>query len=258
MSFLSKELKPYFKLSLGFHLFLFLFFGVKVLIFPDLSDLDQDGTLKVDMVALPNKEDNKVLTKEKEAPKEEEIKPEIKPEKKPEPKVAEKKPDLKPSPKAAPKKPEAPKIVDESGAFQKLKELEAMKRLETAQTQEVAKQAQEEAETAAIKGNRVAVGDSITGLNKIQYTNYKVILYEAVKNKWNLPSWIQDGNLFAEALVKISETGHITEMNLTTSSGNTMYDKYVLEAITSASPFPAPPDKFVNIVGVRGVVLRFP
>ncbi len=255
MLLISKELKPYLKISIGFHISIFLIFGVKVLIFPDLSDLDQDGTIKVDMVALPKKEDNKKVSPpepKKTAKKEKAIEPEKKPET---PKVVapvlkkdvSKTKEVKPEPK-----------VDESDAFAKLKELQALKKLKSKPDPvEQSNEDNPEVENA-IKGNRLAVGDSIEGVSRIQYTNYKQILHNSVKNKWNLPTWIQDGNLFAEALVKISETGHITEKLLTTSSGNAMYDKYVLQAITEASPFPAPPDKFVNIVGVKGVVLRFP
>ncbi len=253
MFFISEELKPYLKISLGFHLGLFLFFGVKVLIFPDLSDL-QDGTIKVDMVALPNKEDNKKISQAKvETPKPDAKKPEPKkPEpKKPEPKVVAKKVPEK-------KKTQEPKL-DETDAFQKLQELQAMKKLSEVSTEEPETPTQPVADASTeIKGNRLAVGDSISGVNRIQYDNYKKVLHDAVKNKWNLPSWIQDGNLFAEALVKISDTGYVTEKVLTTSSGNSMYDKYVIQAITDASPFPAPPEKYVNIVGVKGVVLRFP
>lgn len=251
MFFISPELKPYLKISIGFHLSLFLFFGVKVLIFPDLSDLDQDGTIKVDMVALPNLEDNKKITKA-------EAKPD---EKKPEPKKVTAKPKPVEKTKAVQKKPEKkvdtePKI-DESSAFAKLQELQALKKLQEPSVDTAVDDAPL-IEESVIKGNRLTVGDSITGVSRIHYDNYKQVLHNAVKNKWNLPSWIQDGNLFAEALIKISNTGHVTEKVLTTSSGNTMYDKYVLQAINEASPFPAPPDKFVNIVGVKGVVLRFP
>lgn len=260
MFFIPDELKPYFKLSLGFHIALFLFFGVKVLIFPDLSDLDQEGSIRVDMVALPNLEDNKKL-----APKPEEKKIEL-PKPTPPKKVAE---SIKPQPakKIVEKKPEV-KTVDESLAFQKLQELEALKKLSQTEAKTTETTPEPEAQPTAttepptesveIKGNRIAVGDNISGVNRIQYTNYKKILHDAVKAKWNLPSWIQDGGLFAEAMVKISETGHITEQTLSTSSGNSMYDKYVMQAISEASPFPPPPDKFVNIVGVKGVVLRFP
>lgn len=253
MSFLSKELKPYFKISIGFHIAIFLFFGIKVLIFPDLNDLDQDGTIKVDMVALPNLEDNKkVVQSETKAKPEEKVAEKPKPvEKTPvKPKeIAKKPPEKKPTP--------AEVKEEESSAFQKLQELQALQKLAQKSEPEPVAETSPEVESI-IKGNRLAEGDSITGVNRIQYTNYKKILHDAVKNKWNLPSWIQDGELFAEALIKISDTGHITEKVLTTSSGNTMYDKYVLQAINEASPFPAPPDKFVNIVGVKGVVLRFP
>lgn len=251
---LSPELKPYLKISVGFHVAIFLFFGVKVLIFPDISDLDQDGTIKVDMVALPNLEDNKKVTQNEPKKTEEKVEPKKEvPPPKPVAKAVEK-PAIVKKPE---KKVEAEPKVDESSAFAKLQELQALKKLQAPQEDVVANDTSAEVESI-IKGNRLAVGDSITGVSRIHYDNYKQVLHNAVKNKWNLPSWIQDGNLFAEALIKISDTGHVTEKVLTTSSGNTMYDKYVLQAITEASPFPAPPDKFVNIVGVKGVVLRFP
>lgn len=254
MSFLSKELKPYLKLSIGFHVGIFLFFGVKVLIFPDLN-LDDQGTIKVDMVALPNLEDNKKVTSAGSKP---EVKKVETPKEKPAPKPVEKAPVAKKEPEKKKPNPAEPKM-DESSAFEKLKEMQAMQKL--SQKQEVVETTDDQEGQPTdnpIKGNRLAEGDSISGVSRIQYDNYKQIVHNAVKNKWQLPSWMQESDLFAEALIKINETGHVTEQVLITSSGNSMYDKYVTQAINEASPFPAPPDKFVNIVGVKGVVLRFP
>lgn len=257
MSFLPKELRPYLKLSIGFHIAIFLFFGVKVLIFPDLN-LDEDGTIKVDMVALPNLEDNKKVTNVSSKPIE---------EKKPEPKKETPKPPTPPptKPVANVKKPDVKKPepkdskMDEASAFDKLQELQALQKLKEKKAEpETPTETTSQEDSNPIKGNRLAVGDSITGVSRIQYDNYKQIVHNAVKNKWQLPSWMQESDLFAEALIKINDSGHVTEQVLITSSGNSMYDKYVTQAITEASPFPAPPDKFVNIVGVKGVVLRFP
>lgn len=259
MKFVPDDLKPYLKMSLAFHGAIFVTFGMKVLLFPDLSHLDDTPTIKVDLVALPDKDDNKAVPKPLESPKKEETAKKVEP---PKPKEV-----AKPEPPPAPttEKKEAPKVVekkpdpaesvdDESAALDRLRQLKALENLKNIET---AKTPQEANTAGPIKGNRLAAGDSIEGRNRIHYNNYKKDLQDAVKSKWDLPPWLQDGNLSAEALVKIDETGVVTEKQLIKSSGNSIYDKYVLETITKSSPFPPPPDIFVNVVAVKGVVLSF-
>lgn len=258
MKFIPTELRPYFKMSLGFHLGIFVVFGMKVFFFPDLSSLDDAATIKVDLVALPDKDDNKAVPKplEVEKPDEPEKEEQAAVEQKPEPKKEEPKPEVakvekkKDAPK--PKAPEtAPDSNAEADAFAKLKEMQALKNITTTKDPS-------EANTAGpIKGNRLAPGDSLVGLNKIQYNNYKKVLQDSVKSKWDLPPWLQDGDLSAEALIKIDDTGLVTEKELIKPSGNSIYDKYVMETINKSSPFPPPPDKFVDVVAIKGVVLSF-
>lgn len=249
MRFIPEDLRPYFKLSLGFHLGIFIFFGVKVLLFPDLSDLNDQSTLKVDLVALPDKDDNKKVP-EKIPEKPEEKKPVAKKEEPPKekPKVEETKT------KTQVVKKEEPKKNTEADAFAKLREMEALKNLEN--KKETVKTAEPVIDTP-IKGNRLAPGDALIGLNKLQYNNYINDLQKAVKSKWDLPPWLQDGELSAEALIKIDQSGLVTEQTLIRPSGNSIYDKYVLDTINKSSPFPPPPDKFVNVVAIKGVVLSF-
>ncbi len=256
MKFVPDDLKPYLKMSLAFHASIFLIFGVKVLFFPDLSHLDDTPSIKVDLVALPDKGDNKVVPKILEKPKDtkEQSKKAETPAEKPKPVVAQ-----KPQEKSDPAKPDNTKpettkpddSIDEMAALSRLRELEALKNIETTT------QPKEANNAAPIKGNRLAVGDAIEGVNKIQYNNYKKVLQDAVKYHWDLPPWLQDGDLNAEVLIKIDETGLVTAKELIKSSGNSIYDKYVLETITKSSPFPPPDDKFVNVVAIKGVVLSF-
>lgn len=253
---IPKDLMPYFKLSLAFHAGIFVTFGMKVLLFPDLSNLDDTPTIKVDLVALPDKGDNKAVPKPLATPKEEKA-----------PEVAKQPDPPKPKPVAKPteqpkkqdtKSAEEPaKVVEESKAddellaLSRLREMEALKNIEKMQNSK-------DFNTAGpIKGNRLAPGDSLEGLNRIQYNNYKKVLQDAIKSNWDLPPWLQDGDLSAEALIKIDENGNVTEKELIKSSGNTIYDKYVIETINKSSPFQPPDDKFVNVVAVKGVVLSF-
>ena len=233
INLIPQEFRSHLKKSIIFHALVLFIFGVKFVVFYDVSDLDQKKAIQVDMVALPNKKDNKKISKKKKTQTVKNLK------KKPKNSKAK-------NSKAKKRKLSKKKPPREATALQSLKELEAFKKLE------------EDIKSQEIKGNRLAAGDSINSLNKIQYVNYKKTLHKAIKKKWNLPTWMEDGELYAEALIKIDETGFIITKSLILSSGNSIYDKFVLQAISDSSPLPAPPDKFVNIVGVKGVVLRFP
>ncbi|MFM6928096.1 MAG: TonB family protein [Bdellovibrio sp.] len=260
-------------ISFALHVGLVLFFIVKTVFFtPEAIDFSQ--AIRVDMVGLPEKIDPKTVAPKSEA--KENPKPAL-PDKeptKPEEKVVEKKPEPVKQPKAEPVKvpPKTAKKDDgvnlekvkhqQQSAIDKLKAMAALEKIkeDVANNKPKTPPGTGKATTGSqqIKGNVLSPGSSLTGLTKLQHDNYMSDLDTHIKQKWSLPEWLAKRDLKAQVRLYIDARGNILGRKIVKSSGNPSYDEQVLETIDQSAPFPAPPEKFSDILGVDGVVIGFP
>ncbi|WP_413291966.1 TonB family protein [Bdellovibrio sp. HCB185ZH] len=258
-------------ISIGFHVGLVLFFIVKAAFFtPESIDFTQ--AVRVDIVGLPDKLDPANLSPKPEAKenaKPAEKKPEPTPvvekpaEKKPEPKV-ETKPEVKLPTKTA-KKDDGVNLEKvkskQQDALEKLKAMAAIEKLKEEEAKKPAPAAgtgKSTAGAAPIKGNQVSPGTALTGLSKLQHDTYGADLDRHIKQHWALPEWLAKRDLKAQARVYIDSRGNILDRKIIKSSGNPSYDEEVLATIDRSAPFPAPPEKFVSLVSVDGILIGFP
>lgn len=247
---ISEERKPL-AYSLGIHLFIVLAAVVRPYFSSEVKSFEK--AIRVDVIAMPDKHQKIIKKEEKKAtPKTEKKEKKIvkKAIKKPSAKLvnkSESKPSKK-SPSKTKKKVVEEKVEDEGGeedAFAKLARMQEEKNIE------VEKQ-------KVIAGNRVSKGTDLTGVEKIEYSSYRSILHNAISAEWDVPKWLLEGNLSAVAHIKIDENGNLTYKKITRSSGNSIYDEKVMEAIEGAAPMSPPPEKFKQIVYYEGVELSFP
>lgn len=253
---LTENKKPFFY-SVGFHLALLLLMVVRGYYSSDIPDFEK--TVRVDIIAMPDKVQKIVEPKPVEAPKKEETKEEPKEKLKVEKTVT--KPEPKPEAKVVakvPVKPSKPKVIEKKPPSEDLKksEMSAFEKL-AAMKAEKEKDAIEEKQKD-IAGNRIAKGTDLVGVEKIEYSNYKSTLHKAISSEWDLPKWLLEGDLRAVALIKIDEDGNLIFKQIVSSSGNSIYDEKVMEAIVDSAPFSPPPLKFKKIVFYEGVQLAFP
>ena len=260
-------------ISFALHVGLVLFFVVKTVFFtPETIDFSQ--AIRVDMVGLPEKVDPKTLAPKSEA--KENPKPAL-PDKeppKPEEKVVEKKPEPVKQPKAEPVKvpPKTAKKDDgvnlekvkhqQQSAIDKLKAMAALEKIKEDVANSKPKTPPGTGKAAAgaqqIKGNVLSAGTALTGLSKLQHDTYAADLDAHIKQNWFVEEWLAKRDLKAQARVFIDARGYILGRKIVKSSGNPSYDDAVLTAIDKSSPFPPPPEKFVSIVGVDGILIGFP
>jgi TonB family protein len=239
-------------LSILFHLAIFVFLTVKIMLFPsDIPDYQQ--SVRIDVVALPEK--MKDIEKAPKAtappPAKEEIEKKV--EKKPPVKAEVKKPEVKKekifSEKKIKKKTEEEKkevVEDEQdSAIARLKALQKLKDKSHTQTEEY-------------KGNALSKGNSLTGLEKLHHDSYLDDLETHIRKYWNLPEWLADGNLKASVLLLIDKSGGIISKKLVVKSGNSLFDEHVMSTIEKASPLPPPPAELVNYYMTKGIGIRFP
>lgn len=229
------SLKRWVAISLLAHVIVFIIFIVRIALFPSES-INYQASVRVDIVGLPEKRTETDLAPAPTVEKEVQVS---------EPKKAVEKIKEKKKPEAIDLKKKQSKAIERLKALQELEE-------------DIAKSKSQQKKSGPIKGNVLAAGTSIRGLNKLEYDTYIGDVDVHIKNNWILPEWLAKAGLRARVLVRIDENGHIAEKKLIQSSNNAQYDAAALDAVTRASPFPPPPEKFINIVGIDGIIFQFP
>ncbi len=240
---LEPDLKKMLFLSLAFHAGVVFIFTIKMTFFTDVPKYEP--AIRVDLVGLPDKRTpDKPLAPA--APKPEPVKEVAKPQEQ-KPKVEEKKVESKTS------------TVSQSDALNKLKAQSAIEKLKNTKTEKpVQNSGESKPQTDVIKGNAIQPGTSLRGLSKIEFDHYIGSLDAHVKNNWALPEWMMSQGLNAEVYIKIDKNGHVIERKITKKSGNAEFDNYALSAIEKSNPFPPPPEKFTDLVGIQGITFAFP
>jgi colicin import membrane protein len=240
--------------SIGLHLAVVAAFTVRGY-FGSEEPMVFEDVMRVDLVALPDKLPSEPVTAAPAPP--EEVKNETPPvPEPPKPKLPEPEKAKLPDPKAD---------VIKNKAIEKLKAMQALDDLNKQELEEQKakeEQARQEKLKAAApvktKGNAVAPGTALKGLSKLEYDSYLSALDKHIKSHWALPEWLARGGWRARVRVHFNTSGVILRRELVVKSGSAEFDEKVLEAVDRASPLPAPPEKFVDIVDISGVIFGFP
>jgi TonB family protein len=232
---IEQPFKKYLKYSGILHVGIFLFFMVQFYFAPDSED-DQPAMM-VDLVALPDKINDKPVAN---IPK-----PEKKQEEKSAPEIAKPKVQIKEEAINLDKAKSKQK-----DALEKLKQMEALNKLE--------KESKEESKPKPqFKGNVLSPGTELTGISKIQEQTYRGNLKRHVNSFWSLPQYLRDRGYQTLVNIKVDAQGNIVKAEMTKSSGSQAYDEMVMAAVYKSSPVPAPPEKFVRISEIDGYQLSF-
>ena len=111
---------------------------------------------------------------------------------------------------------------------------------------------------AKVKGNVLSAGTALSGLSKLQHDTYIADLDSHIKQHWSIPEYLAKKDYKAQVRVRIDENGQIISRQISKSSGNPNYDAEVLATVDKSAPFPRPPEKFIAIVQVDGILIGFP
>ncbi|WP_415061224.1 energy transducer TonB [Bdellovibrio sp.] len=257
--------------SFALHALIVSIFTLKTVFFSS-EPIDFSQAVRVDIVGLPDKVEPKTLP----PPSKEEAKaalPDketsaVKPVEKPVEKVVEKKVEPKVEPvKEHPKKEDDGVNLEkvkskQQSALEKLKAMAALEKIKEDVAEEKRKSppgaGKSDTGASKIKGNVLSPGTSLTGLTKLQHESYASDLDRHIKQNWALPEWLAKRDFKAQARVFIDSRGNILGRKIIKSSGNTSYDEEVLATIDRSAPFPAPPEKFLAVVSVDGILIGFP
>lgn len=245
----DERLNRYVGFSVSLHVLLVLIFTVKAVFFSG-EPIVYESAVRVDLIGLPDK----VAPEVKSAPlAEKETKPDPGP--KPLPAKAETKPE------SAKKDPDAINLDrtrdKQKDALAKLKQMDALEKIQKELESENARKAQAE-RAKAIKGNVISSGSQLTGLARIQADDYIGEVERKIRENWRLPQWLARKNLKAQVRVRFDEAGKILAAQIVKSSGNPAFDEIVVDTVQKSAPLPAPPQKFARLMNLEGILFGFP
>ncbi len=236
-------------ISFGLHICLIVFFTVRAFVFPS-DPIEIRSAIRVDMVALPDKEVPKTIPSEAAPPTPKKAPVVEKPKEAAAPVPEKVAPQVKvPDPRVSLKKTKA----EQQEALNRLKAMQAIEKLKAKK-----KDAEGEAAPTEFKGNVLSEGNSLTGLSQIEFDRYLSDIENKIRAHWDIPKWLEDANLRAQVRVMIDERGYIVKKTVETSSGNESFDDAALSTLEKSSPLPPPPDRLKNVLATRGFVLNFP
>lgn len=266
-----KRLKHYWTVAAALHGLLFASFSIGH--FFTSKPLLMQPTIMVDMVALPSQvKNNDAPPPDLSLP----VKPNTPPPP-PEEKPAE--PDQMTKPEPAPKAPEKP--AEDQMALERKKEADARKRAaealkrirEDAKKERLADEqkkkslaekrkadlkAFEQKYRAAINGNAVNKGTSLTGQMQATLNAYVGHVRDRLSSNWALPSYLQNQNLKATIVIHIDARGNVVKMEFTRTSGNNGFDSYAEQTVRASSPFFPPPAEMAGGLRNAGIEVKFP
>jgi colicin import membrane protein len=245
------DFKPALITSAVAHVVFILFLTVRAYFFPS-EPLQLESAIRVDIVGLPEK--TAVLPPPIEEPAAKAAAPapsttkELPPLVKEVPKKTEPvvlKP-TKPDPKQQKKNQDAA-----------LKRLEAMAKLDRMARTEAATKALADAAKAqaAVRGNQLSKGSSLSGLTRLDHAKYLDDLEARIKNNWHPPKFLANAKLRVRVVLMIDPTGSILKKMIVQSSGNNVFDESAMNAVEGSMPLPPPPESLHGILANQGVEL---
>ncbi len=236
--------------SLGLHgaLVLIVFFQATLI---PRHPLDLRNAIRVDVVDLPRKLE--ALPEPASEP----------PAPTPAPPVAEAPPPdptPKPSVETKTKPQERPDLKNaQSAALNKLKRLSALERMkQQVQEKKTAEAARAAKPDNVVRGNQVSAGNSLSGLERIDFDRYLDELKVKVNSNLSVPQWLAESDLRAQVVVQIDDRGFVIKRTIKKSSNNEVFDAKVLEAIDASSPMPPPPARLRGVLATSGITFNFP
>ena len=155
---------------------------------------------------------------------------------------------------------------EQNQAINKIKEI---KNIEQQQNQALDKlsaiekieEIKKELEEPKYVGEKISKGNAQEGTEgevDFEMLQYFTSLRAHINMYWSLPQELADKDFRAELYTEINSEGKVLKGSIMKSSGNEDFDARVLEVIYRASPLPKPPNKKIEKLLSKGVVLKFP
>lgn len=233
--------------SLVLHILVLIFFG-SGLWFAESHKIEFE-TVQAKLVKLGEERDKKLLpriTQPKPMPKSEKKDPKTEP-KKEEKAEAKPKPDGKANslkPKEEPKKAE--KVKKDEKPKEEKKKASSLDDLLAGDVMEKIKRDARAEESKEGAKDGVEDGDVTDPALALKANMYARQVSKKIKENWNIPSIIsadERKKLMTKVYFKITYSGDVYDIKIKASSGNSVYDSSVIEAVKKTGKLPLPDDK---------------
>ncbi len=170
-------------------------------------------------------------------------------------KIQKEKPVLLPDKRTKPKKPPSQKKLKEKKKDQSLEDSKQKKELKKVEQTKIQNEKKEDidSEKTVNKGNQLTKGaekgeEVLSSQEMAEINMYLTIVIEQIRANWNLPRYLKDMNLIAEVDIKINDRGEMVYKQIVLSSGNDVFDNWMLKAMENAAPYPPPPDSVQHLI----------
>ena len=196
------------------------------------------ASIRVDMVALPDLPSKEETVERQEKPA---VLPAKEVKKKP-----EKIKDLK-------------KKETQKQQLQDPKEKKPPKKKNTGDAQKEQKKSSSDLEEKVNKGHQIVEGEKegeeiLNQQQMLEINTYMMSIKEQTEANWNLPKYLTDMNLTSQIEIRINNEGGMIYKQIVLSSGNELFDSYVLKAIENSAPYPPPPVNVRDLIR-SGIIL---
>lgn len=102
-----------------------------------------------------------------------------------------------------------------------------------------------------LKGNLLSKGTATRGNIGKDMDAYGARILQRIKDQFNIYPWQKKRNLLSTVYLELLPTGRIKEKRLMKSSGDSVFDALVLQAVEAAQPYPVPDDFTLIADGIK-------
>lgn len=132
------------------------------------------------------------------------------------------------------------------------------KRLRKKQQKNILKKIKNTKQKKTEKNSNTRAGNQLSSVLQNQIQNYSGQLKRHVHSFWSIPQWVDPNNLKVEIIVYLNKNGELLQAKYFSKSSNEDFNTQAFNALSSASPYPYPPEALVDVLEDLGIVFSFP
>ena len=122
---------------------------------------------------------------------------------------------------------------------ERLKAIEDKRKQEQARLDEIEQKKRDEEMRRKLDAEEKQRAQELSKRQQSDIDKYRILIEAKVRQNWNVPPSAKEG-MSCELLVRLIPSGDVISVQLTKSSGDTVFDRSVENAIHKASPLPVP------------------
>ena len=116
----------------------------------------------------------------------------------------------------------------------------------------------DESDAKSASSGSPSAGGGGSAISPLIIQTYSNQVHRKISRNWTIPPGVPtDGGLSTSLIFKVDGGGNVSDVRVTSSSGNSVFDNYCKQAIIKSAPLPAPPSELAKEAKSSGVELTF-